>query len=142
VAKTNAVVVKGREEKNMKRILVVDDNQTICEFLERRLKARGYDVTSVLSGDEALTRVQQEKPDLILLDIVMPGTDGLEVARILRNNKDSSLIPIIMVTAKANDLQSRLDKAELQIEGHVAKPFMTEQLLGEIERVIERSGKG
>ena len=126
----------------MKRILVVDDNQTICEFLEKRLKTWGYEVTSVLSGDEALMRVQQEKPDLILLDIVMPGTDGLEVARILRNNKDSSLIPIIMVTAKANDLQSRLDKAELKIEGHVAKPFMTDQLLGEIERVIEQSGKG
>jgi CheY-like chemotaxis protein len=126
----------------MKRILVVDDNQTICEFLEKRLKARGYAVTSVLSGDEALMRVQQEKPDLILLDIVMPGIDGLQVARTLRKNKESSLIPIIMVTAKANDLQSRLDKAELSIEGHVAKPFMTEQLMEEIEKVMEKSGKG
>ncbi len=126
----------------MKRILVVDDNQTICEFLEKRLEARGYEVASVLSGDEALIRVKREKPDLILLDIVMPGTDGIEVARTLRTNKEFSLIPIILVTAKANDLQNRLENAGLKIEGYVSKPFMVERLMKEIERVIQKSGKG
>ena len=93
------------------RILVVDDNQANVEILRARLQANGYDVITAEDGEEALTATREQLPDLILLDIMMPKVDGIEVCRQLRADESLPYIPIIMVTAKSDskDVVAALD---------------------------------
>ncbi len=86
--------------QNKTRILVVDDNQSLVRIIEALLERRGYEVLTAFDGMEGLDRAREAKPDLIILDIVMPRLDGYEVCRLLQNNVDTAAIPILMLTAK------------------------------------------
>lgn len=84
------------------RILVVDDNPANLEILEARLARQGYEVSSARDGDEALITARERAPDLILLDVMMPGKDGIQVCRELKADQSLPFMPIILVTAKAD----------------------------------------
>ncbi|MGQ0571801.1 MAG: response regulator [Armatimonadota bacterium] len=116
------------------RILVVDDEPHIVELVRYNLLQEGYDVAAAGDGEAALAKVRTERPDLIVLDIMLPGTDGLEVCRRLRRE---SAIPIIMLTAKGGELE-RVVGLELGADDYVTKPFSPRELVARVRAVLRR----
>jgi DNA-binding response OmpR family regulator len=111
-----------------KKILVVDDNPNIVKLLEYRLKANKYEVITAHDGEEALEKVRQEKPGLILLDVLIPKLDGYQVLSILKADEQYKDIPIVMLTAKGQikDMKKGL---ELGADSYITKPFDPDVLL-------------
>ena len=118
-----------------KKILVVDDNPNIVKLLEYRLKANEYEVVTAYDGEEALAKVHQAKPDLMILDVVIPKIDGYKVLSILRADERYKGIPVVMLTAhgQARDVEKGL---ELGAVSYITKPFKPEMLLGVIEGAL------
>lgn len=118
----------------MPKILVVDDEKPISDIVKFNLDKEGYDVVTAYDGEEALEKVESEEPDLILLDLMLPKIDGLEVARQVRAKHN---IPIIMVTAK----DSELDKVvglELGADDYITKPFSNRELVARVKANLRR----
>lgn len=111
------------------KILVVEDEKPIADILEYNLKKEGYEVQAAYSGDEAVTMAKDFMPDLILLDIMLPGIDGFSVCRQVRQYMDC---PIIMLTAKDAEIDKVLG-LELGADDYVTKPFSTRELLARIK---------
>ncbi len=127
-----------RPPKTLKqRILVVDDEPDAVELLEFNLRNAGYDVTTAEDGDEALKKARAKRPDLILLDVMLPEVDGLEVCKILRRDEQTSSVPIIMLTAKAAEID-RILGLELGADDYVTKPFNVRELLLRIKGLLRR----
>jgi DNA-binding response OmpR family regulator len=121
--------------------MVVDDEEDIVRALSMRLKAAGYEVISAADGLTATQMAVKHQPDLILLDIGMPGGDGHTVAQRLKGNLKTLTVPIIYLTAKAN--QEDMRKAtELGAAGYLLKPFKSERLLSLVERVLDECRHG
>lgn len=116
-------------------ILVVDDEDQVLQHFEGLLSKEGYGVVLAKSGKDALARVRDSKPDLVLLDIVMPGMDGLEVCRILKSRRDSSFLPVIILTAK-NDMESRVEGLKLGADDYLGKPADPRELMARIEALL------
>jgi DNA-binding response OmpR family regulator len=121
----------------MPSILLVEDDQTIRLTVEFALTKAGYAVTAVEDGVKALQAARQISPDLIVLDLMLPGKSGLEVARDLRDQGDD--VPIIMVTALDRD-QDKIAGLDAGADDYVTKPFSTEELLARIRANIRRAG--
>jgi two-component system, OmpR family, response regulator len=121
-----------------KRILIVDDDPDLCMMLNKYLTTRKAESSYALSGEECLRRVSQEKPDLIILDIMMPGIDGYEVCRRLKMQRETNPIPILMLSAKDTD-QDRVVGLQTGADAYVSKPFEVDTLLASINGVIEKS---
>lgn len=119
-------------------ILVVEDEEDIQELITYNLTKEGYRVTPVLSGEDAMAAVSKESPDLILLDLMLPGTDGLEVCRMLKNDTATRDIPIIMVTAKGEEADVVVG-LELGADDYVTKPFSPKVMIARIRAVLRRS---
>ncbi|HBO48098.1 MULTISPECIES: response regulator YycF [Pediococcus] len=118
----------------MQKILIVDDEKPISDIVKFNLTKEGYEVIKAYDGEEALEKVEDEQPDLILLDLMLPKIDGLEVARRVRAKHS---IPIIMVTAK----DSELDKVvglELGADDYVTKPFSNRELVARVKANLRR----
>jgi len=120
----------------MKKILVIDDEPEMVEMLKMRLEASGYIVISASNGRQGLEIAQKEKPDLILLDIMMPEIDGFGVLSRLKNNAETGLIPVIMLTAKA-ETSSIIQAQKLFANDYIVKPFEPKQLLDLIKKYIK-----
>ena len=123
------------KERNGASILVVDDDPEIVSMLSTRLTARGYNVTSAGDGHRAIELAKRERPDIVLLDVMMPGKSGWEVARALKQDPVTSDIKIVMVTAigeQVNEITSPLYGAD----AHVDKPFEFEKLEGVIGKLV------
>ena len=120
------------------KILVVEDNPFISKLIASRLKANNFEVMVAFDGSSALEKVQQEKPRLILLDVNMPGMNGFEVAKKLKENVDSKAIPFIFVTAN-RDQTDIVKGMEFGAATYIFKPFTPERLLQEIENVLQKS---
>ncbi|MGB8657323.1 MAG: response regulator [Candidatus Zixiibacteriota bacterium] len=118
-----------------KKILVAGENPNIVKLLDFRLKANGLQVITAHDGEEALERVRQAKPDLMILDVVRPKIDGYEVLSILRADEQYKDIPVVMLTAhgQAKDVEKGL---ELGAVSYITKPFKPEMLLGVIEGAL------
>ena len=126
--------------RNMKqKILVVDDEPDAVELLEVNLKGAGYEVVSAHDGEEALTKARMTLPDLIILDLMLPEVDGMEVCKILRRDQKTAGIPIIMLTAKAAEID-RVLGLELGADDYVTKPFSPRELVLRVKRLL-RTGK-
>jgi two-component system, OmpR family, alkaline phosphatase synthesis response regulator PhoP len=119
------------------KVLVIDDEEDILELVKYNLAKEGYRVTGVLSGEEALTKAKQEMPDVVLLDLMLPGVDGLEVCRRLKSNPLTAQIPIVMVTAKGEDADI-VTGLELGADDYIIKPFSPRVLLARIRAVLRR----
>ena len=121
----------------MRRILVVEDEPSIAFALEADLRTEGYGVTVTSTGDEALRLARDESFDLILLDVMLPGTDGFDVCRSLRRRADRT--PIIMLTAKAGEAEKVMG-LELGADDYVTKPFSPRELRARIKAALRRGG--
>jgi two-component system alkaline phosphatase synthesis response regulator PhoP len=118
-------------------ILVVDDEEPIQELLRFNLEKEGYVDCGVTDGQEALKHVESDQPDLIVLDLMLPGMDGLEVCRRLRANPKFQQIPIIMLTAKGEEIDTVLG-LELGADDYMTKPFSPRELLARIKARLRR----
>jgi DNA-binding response OmpR family regulator len=118
----------------MPHILIVDDEPKIVRLVHDFLGAAGFRTTSARSGDEALMRVRTEAPDLVILDLGLPGLDGLDVTRAIRRNGD---LPIIMLTAR-DDESDKLIGLELGADDYVTKPFSPRELVARVRAVLRR----
>jgi two-component system phosphate regulon response regulator PhoB len=117
------------------KILVVDDEPDALELLEVNLKSAGYDVATALDGEQALKKARDLLPKLIILDLMLPEVDGLEVCKILRRDQRTSGIPIIMLTAKAAEVD-RVLGLELGADDYVTKPFSPRELVLRVKRLL------
>ena len=118
-----------------KKILVVDDEKPISDIVKFNLDKEGYDVVTAYDGEEALKKVEAESPDLILLDLMLPKIDGLEVARQIRKEHDT---PIIMLTAKDSEIDKVLG-LELGADDYVTKPFSNRELVARVKANLRRT---
>jgi len=119
------------------KILVVDDEPDAIELIGFNLKAAGYDVITAEDGSEALKKARVFLPNLVLLDLMIPEVDGLEVCKILRRDPNTAGIPIIMVTAKAAELD-RVLGLELGADDYVTKPFSPRELVLRVKNLLQR----
>ena len=118
-----------------KKILVVDDEEDILHFLELVLREKGYEVVTAGGGHEALTQAQIERPDLVLLDIMMPQMDGWEVLKLLRVDEETSHIPVAMLSART-EAKDRVQGLQEGAVDYICKPFSLKELLSKIEQVF------
>jgi len=119
------------------KILVVDDEEDILELLRFNLTKEGFAVVCAGSGEEALKLTRLEKPELILLDLLLPGMDGLEVARRLKKDASTKEIPIIMVTAKGEEADI-VTGLEVGAEDYITKPFSRKVVIARVRAVLRR----
>ncbi len=118
-------------------ILVVDDEEDVLELIRYNLDKNGYRVSMAVTGEEALLRVRAELPDLIILDLMLPGIDGLEVCKKLKSNNKTQHIPIIMLTAKGEEVDI-VTGLELGADDYVTKPFSPKVLIARLRRILHR----
>ena len=118
------------------KILVVDDDINICELLRLYLEKEGFHIVIANDGEQALTKYSKENPDLILLDIMLPGLDGWQVCREIRKKSN---VPIIMLTAKGETFDKVLG-LELGADDYVVKPFDTKEIVARVKAVLRRAG--
>jgi DNA-binding response OmpR family regulator len=120
------------------RILVADDEPDLLNAAKIMLEKGGYQVIEATNGDEALEKVNSEKPDLIILDVVMPGKTGTEVCKILKEDPQTSSIPILMYTVLGREADSKISE-EVGADGHLIKPFSPEDLVATVKKHLELS---
>ena len=118
----------------MTTLLVVDDDRKITDMLRRTLIYEGYRVITAADGEEALTKVQAERPDLVVLDWLMPKLNGIEAAKLLRTNSDT---PILMLTAR-DAVEHRVEGLDSGVDDYLVKPFAPEELLARIRALLRR----
>ena len=119
------------------RILVVDDEPDAIELIRFNLKASGYEVLTAEDGEEALAKARKFSPDMILLDVMLPEIDGLEVCKILRRDPATASLPIIMLTAKASEID-RVLGLEFGADDYVTKPFSPRELMLRVRNLLKR----
>jgi two-component system OmpR family response regulator len=118
-----------------KRILVCDDDPLLVDLLDYRLSSRGYEVAIARDGGEALARLQEARPDAIVLDAMMPVMDGYEVLRRIREEEALSDIPVLMLTARKQE-RDIVSALELGANDYLVKPFIPEELVARLGRLI------
>ena len=121
-----------------KHILVVDDEADIVELVSYNLKKEGFAVDSALNGETALGKIRKGKYDLVVLDLMLPGIQGMELCRILRNDPKTEALPIIMLTAKGEEVDKILG-LEMGADDYIAKPFSPRELVARVKAVLRRS---
>jgi len=126
--------------KAKEKILIVDDEKDIVKMLNYNLKKEGYRTVDAHDGEDALALAVREHPDLILLDLMLPGIDGLEVCKQLKKEAKTSRIPIIMLTAKTQETD-KIVGLELGADDYVSKPFSPKELNARIKAVLRRSSE-
>ena len=123
------------------RILVVDDEEDIRELVSYALRRESYEVLTAPDGETALARAKERRPDLIILDLMLPGIDGIEVCRRLREDQATKGIPVIMLTAKVEESDVVIGLG-VGADDYVTKPFSPRILLARVRTVLRRSGPG
>jgi two-component system alkaline phosphatase synthesis response regulator PhoP/two-component system response regulator VicR len=124
-----------------KKILVVDDERHIVRLVEVNLQRAGYEVVTAYDGIEALEKVKSEKPDMLVLDVMMPRKDGFEVLQDLQANPATADIPVIMLTAKAQDADIFKGWSS-GVSSYLTKPFNPRELLTFVERIFQSMAEG
>ncbi len=118
------------------RVLVVEDDQAVRDAVTRALRYEGYDVRTAVDGDDGLAHVADDDPDVVVLDVLMPGTDGLEVCRRLREQGDHR--PILMLTAR-HDVTDRVAGLDAGADDYLVKPFALDELLARLRALMRRT---
>jgi CheY-like chemotaxis protein len=126
----------GREQK---LIVVVEDNQDINDLLSSILEEEGYRVVSVTDGREAVEAAREHRPDLITLDLALPGKDGWAIARELQEDPSTERIPILVISAYTRDLDAPLRR---QVDRIISKPFYFTQVVNEVDEILRRRAEG
>jgi two-component system phosphate regulon response regulator PhoB len=123
------------------KILVVEDEDDILELISYNLAKEGYQVTGVPTGEDTLKRVRSELPDLVVLDLMLPGVDGLEVCKLLKNDPKTRHVPIVMLTAKGEEADI-VTGLELGADDYITKPFSPRVLIARVRAVLRRGKAG
>jgi DNA-binding response OmpR family regulator len=124
---------------NLKCILCVEDEPEMIDLIRLILGRRGFEVKGATGGVEGLKMIRDEKPDLILLDLMMPDMDGWEVYQQIKADEKTKGIPVIVVTAKAQSIDKVLGLHIAKVDDYIAKPFSPQDLLNSVERVLQKS---
>jgi DNA-binding response OmpR family regulator len=127
----------GRETQPSLKVLVIDDEESIVDLIKLGLKYEGFQVESAFDGPEGLAAAQRVDPDLIILDSILPGVDGLEVLRQLRLNPITRDVPVLMLTAK-DKVQDKVTGLETGADDYLAKPFSFEEFVARIRAILRR----
>lgn len=122
----------------MREILIIEDEKDIIELLSYNLKKEGFSVDFSLDGEDGLRKVQSKNYDLLILDLMLPSIQGLELCRMVRNNPKTVNLPIIMLTAKTEEID-RIIGLEMGADDYVSKPFNVRELIARIKAVLRRS---
>ncbi len=127
------------QEKTMAKetILIVDDEEDIIELIKYNLKNEGYAILTAMTGEQAIKIAKASQPDLIVLDLMLPGIDGLEVTKYLKNNDATHNLPIVMLTAKGEE-SDIVTGLELGANDYIAKPFSPKVLVARIRAILRR----
>ncbi|MEW5940943.1 MAG: response regulator [Chloroflexota bacterium] len=125
-------------EKNAKRILCIEDEPEMIDLIRLILGRRGFDVQGAAGGVEGLRAVRQERPDLVLLDLMMPDLDGWEVYQQMKADEATRDIPVIVVTAKAQSIDKVLGLHIAKVDDYIAKPFSPQDLLNSVEKILAK----
>lgn len=120
-----------------KRILLIEDEKDLIETVSLRLEAAGYEVISASDGLEGLGKARKEKPDLIILDLMLPKMDGYKVCGLLKADTRYNGIPVIMLTARAQELDRKMGE-EVCVDAYITKPFEPQGLLKEIQQLLNK----
>ena len=121
-----------------KKILIVDDERDIVDLVSYNLEKEGFATIKAYDGESALELVKAKKPDLIVLDLMLPGIRGLEVCKFIRKNPDTETLPIIMLTAKGDQVDKILG-LEMGADDYIAKPFNVRELIARVRAVLRRA---
>lgn len=121
-----------------KKVLVVDDEEAIVELLKTRFAAGKYEVVSASNGSQALSKVKEENPDIIVLDVMMPPPNGYQVCRTLKDDPDYKNIPIILLTAK-NTSSDEFWGMESGADAYMTKPYNGEELMAKVKSLLEKN---
>lgn len=119
------------------KIMIIEDDPDICEILEYNLQQEGFDTEKFHDGQKALDAVLKDPPDLILLDLMLPGRNGLEIARIIRKDEQTFNIPIIMITARSEEMDL-LQGLEQGADDYITKPFRPKEVTARVKAMLRR----
>ena len=125
----------------MSHILVVEDDPDIAELLRHYLERASHEVEVVTQGSDALPRVRERQPDLVILDRMLPGLDGLEICRLLRAQPATADMPVMMVTARAEE-SDRIVGLELGADDYITKPFSAKEVVARVNALLRRTSRG
>ena len=120
------------------KVLIVDDEPDVLKLVKYNVTNAGYDVETASDGESGLRKAQEQLPNLILLDVMMPGLDGLEVCKLLKRDQRTTGIPVIMLTAKAAEID-RIVGLEIGADDYVTKPFSPRELVLRIKKMLQRA---
>lgn len=120
-----------------KRLVYIEDEVEMIDLVRLILSRKGFDVIGANGGNEGLEIVRQEKPDLVLLDLMMPDMDGWEVFQQMKAEEDTKHIPVIVVTAKAQTIDRVLGLHIAKVDDYISKPFSPQELINSVEKVLD-----
>ena len=123
-------------ENTRKRLVYIEDEQEMIDLVRLILTRKGFDVIGANGGREGLDTVRKEKPDLVLLDLMMPDLDGWEVYQQMKADEATRAIPVIVVTAKAQSIDKVLGLHIAKVEDYISKPFSPQELIESVEKVL------
>ncbi len=121
-----------------KRIIYIEDEQEMIDLVRLILSRKGYQVKGAIGGQEGLDLVRAESPDLVLLDLMMPDMDGWEVYQQMKAGTTTRGIPVIVITAKAQNIDKVLGVHIAKVDDYISKPFSPQQLIESVEKVLNR----
>ncbi|GAB4488746.1 MAG: hypothetical protein Fur0016_14910 [Anaerolineales bacterium] len=119
-------------------ILCIEDETEMIDLIRIILERKGFEVEGATGGEDGLKKIRERKPDLVLLDLMMPDIDGWEVYQQMKANETTRDTPVIIVTAKAQNIDKVLGLQIAKVDDYISKPFSPEDLLSSVERVLER----
>lgn len=130
------------EEKKRTAVVYIEDDPEMVELVTLILNRRGFEIRGALNGQHGLDLIAQEPPDLILLDLMMPGLDGWDVYHQLKASSETRSIPVIIITAKAQPIDRVLGLSIAKVDAYISKPFRPQELLESVELVLSTNKVG
>jgi two-component system response regulator VicR len=130
-----------RNQDAVTRVICIEDEPEMIDLVQLILSRRGFEVTGAMGGREGLETVKREKPDLVLLDLMMPDMDGWEVYQQMKADETMRDIPVIVVTAKAQSIDKVLGLHIAKVDDYITKPFGPQELLNSVEKVLAERAK-
>ncbi len=134
-------MAQHENQDGVTKVVCIEDEPEMIDLVKLILSRRGFKVTGAMGGREGLEAIEREKPDLVLLDLMMPDMDGWEVYQQMKANDAMRQIPVIVVTAKAQSIDKVLGLHIAKVDDYITKPFGPQELLSSVERILRERGR-
>jgi two-component system response regulator VicR len=128
-------------DDKVRRVLCIEDEPEMIDLIRLILERKGFEVSGAGGGEEGLYKIRKEKPDLVLLDLMMPFVDGWEVYQQMKADETTKHIPVIVITAKAQSIDKVLGLHIAKVDDYIAKPFSPKELMNSVERVFAKKAE-